>query len=151
VDLPKILCEAYHKDTMFSKIMVHPEVHKKFRIRDRLIWTKNQLQHNIVCMPWNVFHGGMRMIEIIINHAPNSWALQPTENFELRTYWWPSMATNIKLFCTSYTRCQMHKMSTQQPKGLLHSLPILDRSWQLIGIDFMGALPKRLRLPSGNY
>jgi hypothetical protein len=26
VDLPKILCEGYHKDTMFSKIMAHPEV-----------------------------------------------------------------------------------------------------------------------------
>jgi hypothetical protein len=29
---------------MFSKIMVHPEAHKKFGIRDRLIWTKGQLQ-----------------------------------------------------------------------------------------------------------
>jgi hypothetical protein len=36
----------------------------------------------------------------------------------------------------------MNKISTQKPKGLLHSLPIPDRPWQLIGINFMGPLPK---------
>jgi hypothetical protein len=36
----------------------------------------------------------------------------------------------------------MNKTSTQRPKGLLHSLPISDRPWQLIGIDFMGPLPR---------
>jgi hypothetical protein len=30
----------------------------------------------------------------------------------------------------------------QWPKGLLHSLPIPDRPWQLIRIDFMGPLPR---------
>jgi hypothetical protein len=54
---------------MFSKIMAHPDAHKKFGIWDRLIWTKNQLRRDIVCMPRNVFHGGRRMIEIIIDHA----------------------------------------------------------------------------------
>jgi hypothetical protein len=36
----------------------------------------------------------------------------------------------------------MNKMSTQLPKGLLHSLPTPNRPWQSIGIDFMGPLPK---------
>jgi hypothetical protein len=55
------------------------------------------------------------------------------------------MATDIELFCTSCAKCQMKKKkktSTQWPKGLLHSLPIPDRLWQSIGIDFMGPLPK---------
>jgi hypothetical protein len=69
MDLPKILHDAYHKDAMFSKIMVHPDAHKRFSIRDRLIWTKNQLRRDVVCMPQNVFHGGRRMIEITIDHA----------------------------------------------------------------------------------
>jgi hypothetical protein len=68
LDLPKILREVYHKDTMFSKIMAHPEVHTKFGIRDRLIWTKNQLSPDIVCIPQNIFHGRRRMIKIIIDH-----------------------------------------------------------------------------------
>jgi Integrase zinc binding domain len=145
MDLPKILCNAYHKDAMFSKIMAHPDAHKKFGIRDGLIWTKNQLQRDIVCMPQNVVHGGRRMIEIIIDHAHQTvghYNQLKTSNYIRRAYWWPSMATDIELFCTSCARCQMNKTSTQLPKGLLHSLPTPDRPWQSIRIDFMGPLPK---------
>jgi hypothetical protein len=88
MDLPKILHDAYHKDAMYSKIMVDLDVHKKFGIRDGLIWTKNQLRRNIVC-PWDIFHGGRRMIEIIIDHAHQTVGhysqLQPTEDFELHS------------------------------------------------------------------
>jgi hypothetical protein len=62
MDPPKIMCDAYDKDTMFSKIMAHLDAHKKFGIWDGLIWTKNQLWCNIVCVPRNVFHRGRRMI-----------------------------------------------------------------------------------------
>jgi hypothetical protein len=69
MDLPKILRDAYHKDAIFSKIMVHPDAHKKFGIGDGLIWTKNQLRRDVVCVPRNEFHGGRRIIEIILNHT----------------------------------------------------------------------------------
>jgi Integrase zinc binding domain len=130
MDLPKILCDAYHKDAMFSKIMAHPDAHKKFGIRDGLIWTKNQLRRDIVCVPRNVFHGGRRMIEIIIDHAHQTvghYSQLKTLNYIRRAYWWPSMATDIKLFCTSCAKCQMNKMSTQLPKGLCHDLFILSQ------------------------
>jgi hypothetical protein len=55
MDLPKILRDVYHKDAMFSKIMVHPDAHKKFGIQDGLIWTRNQLWRNVVCVPRNAF------------------------------------------------------------------------------------------------
>jgi Integrase zinc binding domain len=96
-------------------------------------------------VPRNVFHGGRRMIEIIIDHAHQTvghYSQLKTSNYIRKAYWWPSMATDIELFCTSCARCQMNKTSTQRPKGLLHSLPILDRPWQSIGIDFIGPLPK---------
>jgi Integrase zinc binding domain len=101
---------------MFSKIMVHPKPHKKFRIRDGLILTKNQLQCDIVCMPRNIFHGGRRLIKIIIDHTHQTvghYSQLKTLNYIQRAYWWPSMATDIELFCTSCVRCQMNKMSTQ--------------------------------------
>jgi Integrase zinc binding domain len=145
MDLPKILCDAYNKDTMFSKIMVHPDAHKKFGIRDRVIWTKNQLRHDVACVPWDIFHGGRRMIEIIIDHAHQTvghCSQLNISNYIRRAYWWPSMATDIDLFCTSCVKRQMNKTSMQRPKGLLHSLPIPDRPWQSIGIDFMDPLPK---------
>ena len=51
------------------------------------------------------------------------------------------MGTDIELFCSSCPSCQVTKDSNQKPSGLLHSLPILDQSWQLIRMDFMGPLP----------
>jgi Integrase zinc binding domain len=129
MDLPKILRDAYHKDTMFSKIMAHPDAHKKFGIRDPLIWTKNRLWRDVVCMPRCVYHGGRRMIEIIIYHAHQTvghYSQLKTSNYIRRAYWWPSMATDIELFCISCARCQMNQTSTRWPKGLLHSLPIPD-------------------------
>ena len=52
------------------------------------------------------------------------------------------MAADIEAFCASCTKCQMNKASTKQPQGLLHGLPIPERPWQSIGIDFMGPLPR---------
>jgi Integrase zinc binding domain/RNase H-like domain found in reverse transcriptase len=145
MDLPKILRDAYRKDAMFSKIMVHPDAHKKFGIWDGLIWTQNHLQRDVISVSRNVFHGGRRMIEIIIDHVHQTvghHSQLKTSNYIRRDYWWPSMATDIELFWTSCARCQMNKTSTQLPKGLLHSLSTPDRPWQSIGIDFMGPLPK---------
>jgi Integrase zinc binding domain len=125
---------------MFSKIIAHPDAHKKFGIQDGRIWRKNRLRRDIVCMPQNVFHRGRRMIEIIIDHTHQTvgqYSQLKTSNYIRRAYWWPSMATDIELFCTLCAKCQTNKMSMQLPKGLLHSLPTLDRPWQLIGIDFM--------------
>ena len=52
------------------------------------------------------------------------------------------MGANIELFCSLCALCQTTKDSMQQPVRLLHSLPIPNRSWQLVGLDFMGPLPK---------
>ena len=52
------------------------------------------------------------------------------------------MAADIEVFCTSCVKFQMNKSSTMQPQGLLHGIPIPERPWESIGIDFMGSLPQ---------
>ena len=52
------------------------------------------------------------------------------------------MGADIELFCSLCALCQTTKDSTQKPVRLLHSLPIPDRPWQLVRLDFMGPLPK---------
>ena len=51
------------------------------------------------------------------------------------------MATDIEAFCRSCGRCQTIKTNMQKPQGFLHSLPIPDKLWQSVGMDFMGPLP----------
>ena len=52
------------------------------------------------------------------------------------------MSHNIESFCKSCGICATSKDTNSKPTGLLHSLPIPDRPWQSIGLDFMGPLPK---------
>jgi hypothetical protein len=56
------------------------------------------------------------------------------------------MATEIELFCNSCTHCQLARADNRRPSGLLHTLPVPERPWQSVGIDFVGPLPK-----SNNY
>ena len=128
-----------------TKIIAQPDAHPRFSIWEGLIWTKNHLKHDVICIPWDAFQRGGRLIEIIINHAHQTighdgqWK---TLNYIQWSYWWPQMATDIEAFCRSCSKCQTTKTNMQKPQGILHSLPIPDKLWQLVGMDFMGPLPQ---------
>ena len=52
------------------------------------------------------------------------------------------MAKDIETFCISCGACTTSKDTNSKPRGLLHSLPIPDRPWQSMGMDFLKPLPK---------
>ena len=52
------------------------------------------------------------------------------------------MAQDIETFCMSCGTCTTSKDINSKPRGLIHSLPVPDRRWQSIGMDFLGPLPK---------
>ena len=52
------------------------------------------------------------------------------------------MSHDIELYCKTCGTCMTSKDANSKPTGLLHSLPIPNRLWQSIGLDFMGPLPK---------
>ena len=126
------------------KIIAQPDAHLRFGIWEGLIWTKNQLKHDVICIRWDTFQRGRRLIEIIINHAHQTiehYSQWKTSNYIQCSYWFPQMATDIEAFCRLCRKCQTNKTNMQKPQGFLHSLPILDKLWQLVGMDFMGPLP----------
>lgn len=59
-----------------------------------------------------------------------------------RTYYWPNMSTDIPKYVQQCDACQRTKATNQPPSGTLQPLPIPSRSWESIGIDFLGPLPK---------
>jgi len=69
INLTCLMQGHYHKDPLFMKVFSHPEVHPHFRIKDQLIWTKNQMGQDIVCIPWKAFIWGRRLIKIILDQA----------------------------------------------------------------------------------
>ena len=52
------------------------------------------------------------------------------------------MSHDIESYCKTCSICTTSKDTNSKLTGLLHSLPIPDRPWQSIKLDFMGPLPK---------
>ena len=69
MDQRAIVKNAYHKDTICVKIIAQPDAYPRFSIWEGLIWMKNQLKRDVICIPWDAFQRGKRLIEIIIDHA----------------------------------------------------------------------------------
>ena len=69
MDLRAIVKNTYCKDTICAKIIVQPEAYPRFSIQEGLIWTKNQLKRDVICIPRDAFQRERRLIEIIIDHA----------------------------------------------------------------------------------
>jgi hypothetical protein len=57
-------------------------------------------------------------------------------------YWWPSIQADVDVYCKSCHQCRTTKPDTKKPSGLLHGLPIPDRPWGSIAMDFLGPFPK---------
>ena len=63
-----------------------------------------------------------------------------------RTFTWNGMARDVRAYVRSCDTCQRVKPSTQVPAGLLQPLPIPDKKWESVSLDFIVDLPKT---PSG--
>jgi hypothetical protein len=69
------------------------------------------------------------------------FSAQKTADYVRRWYWWPRLASEIDKFCDTCGVCQANKISMQRPVGLLHLLPIPNRPWGSIEMDFIGPFP----------
>ena len=58
------------------------------------------------------------------------------------TCWWPGMKAMIVDYVRGCTTCAATKPSLQKPAGLLQPLPIPEKPWRMITVDFVGPLPR---------
>ena len=125
--------------------MEKPKAHALFGCKDGLVFTKNLLKWDVLCIPHEAFVIGRWLIAIIIDHAHSiigHFGQFKTGKYIRRYFWWTSMAQDTETFCMSCGACTASKDTNSKPRGLLHSLPIPDRPWQSISMDFLGPLPK---------
>ena len=144
-DLTSKVKQAYRKDKLYSKLLEKPKAHALLGCKDGLVFTKNLLKRDIWCIPREAFMKGRRLIAIIIDHVHSiigHFGQFKMAQFIRRYFWWTSMAQDIETFCMLCGTCAASKDTNSKPRGLLHNLPIPDRTWQSMGMDFLGPLPK---------
>jgi hypothetical protein len=61
-----------------------------------------------------------------------------------RNYTWPGVRTFIKDYCKSCTTCARSKAPRHRPYGNLRQLPIPEKPWNSISMDFIEQLPPSL-------
>ncbi len=62
-------------------------------------------------------------------------------------FWWSTLRTDIIVFIKNCVTCNTSKSSKQMPAGLLQPLPIPQRPWSHIAIDFITDLPNSKAIP----
>ena len=105
-------------------------------------------QNRTLCIP-NIKIDSQNAREIVISHAHSILAhLGPRKTMAyLRdNVWWPKMNDDVKAYCNSCSVCAANKSPNHKPYGKLHTLEILKRPWDTIGIDFVGPLPESSNL-----
>ncbi len=56
-------------------------------------------------------------------------------------YWWPNMARDVRRFVQGCEECAISKSPRHLPAGKLLPLPVPNRPWSHLGVDFVTDLP----------
>ena len=70
-NLNKLIMKFYWQDKIYSKILENPKAHIKFGVKEGLIFMKNILSRDVICISPKAIHKGKWLIKIIIDHADN--------------------------------------------------------------------------------
>ena len=57
-------------------------------------------------------------------------------------FWWPTLARDAERYVAACPACQLSKDRTGKPAGLLQPLPVPEKPWSDIALDFVVGLPK---------
>ncbi|KAK3541726.1 hypothetical protein QTP86_002119 [Hemibagrus guttatus] len=65
----------------------------------------------------------------------------PPSKLVQQRFWWPTTAQDVERYVRSCSTCAQSRSSHQLPEGLLEPLPISQRPWSHISVDFLNDLP----------
>jgi hypothetical protein len=143
VNIHERIANRYQEDKFFARILEQPHAFKNFELSNGRIFLKDNDLH-ILCIP-DISIGNRRVRELLISHAHSILAhLGPSKTLTYlrNNVWWKEIAADIKAFCESCPTCQVSKTINHQPYGLLETLDVPTRPWEMVGVDFVGPLPE---------
>ncbi|KAL6319624.1 hypothetical protein AAG906_020701 [Vitis piasezkii] len=101
---------------------------------------RQQVKEGVVCTC-----SGLRK-ELLRETHDAKWAGHPGEERTLallaRSYYWPKMGEEVQAYVKTCLVCQMDKTERKKAAGLLQPLPIPEKPWESISMDFITGFPK---------
>lgn len=102
--------------------------------RDSIWWWKDKLY-----VPLSMRN--LILQQIHSKPAAGHWGSMKTFHLLTQTFDWPNERSEVLKFCSLCRSCQSVKVNRRQPQGTLMPLPIPDKPWSVIGVDFIVKLP----------
>ena len=135
--------EAYTHDAACSRII--RERNQNYRFDHELIYANNRL---LVPNDINIKQHILKQCHDyeLAGHI----GIQKTSELVKRYFYWYNMDIDIKEYVLSCPKCQMNKSSNQRPMGLLQSIEVPSKRWQVVTVDFILRLPETISTPSYN-
>eukprot|EP00122_Pirum_gemmata_P008164 Pgem_evm1s7520 len=96
--------------------------------RSRIVITSQERQAKIL----NTRHDGL---------LGGHYGIQKTLNLVARSYYWPQMQRTVMAYIQRCDTCQKNKPDRTKPYGLLKPLPVPERNWRDVSLDFITDLP----------
>lgn len=98
-------------------------------------------------IPNNSKHKGKYLLEFHASPSGGHSGFFKTYKRITAILYWEGMKGDIRKFVVECSTCQRNKCKALSPAGLLQPLPILDKVWDNISMDFIGGLPRVQQIP----
>ncbi|RVW57491.1 Transposon Ty3-I Gag-Pol polyprotein [Vitis vinifera] len=140
-DIVDLLKEGLQHDPVAKSLiaLAHEGKTKRFLGGGRLLYTKGR---RLYVPKW----GNIRR-NLIKECHDTKWAGHPgqrrTRALLESAYYWPQIRDEVEAYVRTCLVCQQDKVEQRQPRGLLEPLPIAERPWDSVTMDFIIGLPSR--------
>ncbi|OAP08286.1 hypothetical protein AXX17_AT2G06770 [Arabidopsis thaliana] len=107
-----------------------------FAVKDNRLWYKNRL----------VIPNNSQFIPLILSEGHEGklgghYGVFMTIKRIQQSFHWTGLVKDVQRFLVECQVCQTHKTSTRSPAGLLQPLPIPEKVWEDLNMDFIEGLP----------
>ena len=118
-----------------------------FRVASDMLWRVAQGHYQLVIPAQPAWLRNLVLQEC--HDAPHAGHLgkHKTIGRVQRRFWWDRLSAEVAEYCKQCHTCQSTKISRQAPATAMHPLPVPQRRWHTIAMDFITGLPMT---PRGN-
>jgi hypothetical protein len=97
----KAVQASYKKDKLFAEVLAKPSEYSAFSLEEKLIYVKTRSRTKVLCIPTGKLDNKtLRHVVIETGHEVlGHFGPQKTSDYIRRSYWWPTMRSDIDTFC----------------------------------------------------